>query len=136
MKPLVFNINKGSFSDGKGIRSVVFFKGCPLHCPWCHNPESWSYEAEVFHHPEKCLHCGNCSVECYSGAMEYIGKYYEPRDLAAVLLRDHSFYETSGGGVTYSGGEPLSHPAYLSRVSRILKNHNIHITIETSGQFC
>jgi pyruvate formate lyase activating enzyme len=135
MKTLVFNIIKGSFSDGKGIRSVVFFKGCPLRCLWCHNPESWSYGQETFLRPEKCLHCGNCSTGCPSGAMETVGRYYDPENLAAKLIRDNSFYNVSGGGVTYSGGEPLSHPEYIARLSRILKKREIHITIETSGEF-
>ncbi|MBT7618104.1 MAG: radical SAM protein [Calditrichaeota bacterium] len=136
-EPLIFDIAKGSFVDGPGIRTTIFFKGCPLDCPWCHNPESKSYESETMFYPENCIECGNCKVgrKCFALARRTVGKHFSPEHLGEVILQDKSYYETSGGGVTFSGGEPLSFIDYLSQVALILKEQDIHIAIQTSGHF-
>ena len=133
--PLVFDIARGSFVDGPGIRTVVFLKGCPLRCLWCQNPESQLLEEETFFYPERCIKCGNCATGCNSLARQTAGKYYPPRKLAQIILRDKVFYETSSGGVTFSGGEPFLFIDYIHEVAAILKQENIHITVETCGYF-
>ncbi|MFC2155573.1 radical SAM protein [Acidobacteriota bacterium] len=137
-KPLIFDIVRGSFVDGPGIRTVVFFKGCPLRCRWCQNPESQSPEAETLFYPERCIKCGNCKKkggECYSLVRQTAGSFYPSRELARIILRDEVFYQTSSGGVTFSGGEPLLFIDYIQEVARILRPKKIHITVETCGYF-
>jgi pyruvate formate lyase activating enzyme len=133
--PLVFDIARGSFADGPGIRTVVFLKGCPLRCPWCQNPESYIPEAETFFYPENCIKCGNCETGCSSLARQTVGQYYPAEKLAKLILRDKTFYRASGGGVTFSGGEPLLYIDYVHEAARILKKENIHIAVETCGYF-
>ncbi len=135
--PLIFNIQKFSIHDGDGIRTTIFFKGCPLRCEWCHNPESQSYGKEmVLHrhkctacggcvkgcpygvneivdgkmifHREKCIGCGECIEWCITGAREIAGKEYTVQQLVKEAKKDESFYDKSGGGVTLSGGEVMA----------------------------
>ena len=136
-RPLIFDIARGSTVDGPGIRTVVFFKGCPLRCLWCQNPESQSPRVETMYYPEKCIHCGNCEKgeACYTLARQTVGKAYPARELAQLILRDKIFYETSAGGVTFSGGEPLLHIDYISQVAAVLQAENIHTAVETCGYF-
>ena len=145
--PLIFDIARASFVDGPGVRTTVFFKGCPLSCPWCHNPESQDYKTEIMHFPENCIQCGNCEKgrDCFTLARRTVGKNYSPEQLAEIVLEDKSYFKTSGfktsgfktsgGGVTFSGGEALSFISYLSRVLQILKKENIHVAIQTCGYF-
>jgi pyruvate formate lyase activating enzyme len=133
--PLVFDIARGSYEDGPGIRTVVFFKGCPLKCVWCQNPESQRAEAEELFYAERCIKCGRCADGCHSLARRKAGDFYEPGKLARLILRDKIFYETSSGGVTFSGGEPLMYIDYILQVSKRLKEDKIHIAVETSGYF-
>ncbi len=135
--PLIFDIAKASFVDGPGVRTMVFFKGCPLSCPWCHNPESQSYKEEIMHFPEDCIHCGNCEKgkDCFTLARRMVGKRYSPEQLAKIILEDKPYFNASGGGVTFSGGEALGFIGYLSRVLSILKKQNIHIAVQTCGYF-
>lgn len=116
--PLIFNIVRGSTVDGEGIRSVVFMQGCPLRCQWCHNPESWEYG--------KTLTVVDTSIR---------GRYYSPSALVEFLMKDNIYYEISHGGVTFSGGEPLSHMPYLSDVAKLLHCEGVSIIFETSGYF-
>lgn len=162
-RPLVFDIRRFALDDGPGIRTTVFFKGCPLSCVWCHNPESISPRAEIVFHPtlcincraceeicperaarmafpgrilrEKCIVCGACAEKCPSTALKIAGKYYPVNELVEELMKDRIFHETSCGGVTLSGGEPTLHMDYLSAVTRELKKCGIHIAIQTSGAF-
>ncbi|SDU28427.1 radical SAM protein [Desulfobacula phenolica] len=136
-EPLIFDIARGSFVDGPGVRTTVFFKGCPLSCPWCHNPESQNYEMETMFFPEDCIHCGNCTKgkKCFALARRNIGKTYSPERLASLVLQDKHYYETSGGGVTFSGGESLGFIDYISRVILLLKKEQIHIAVQTCGYF-
>jgi pyruvate formate lyase activating enzyme len=133
--PLIFDIVRGSFSDGPGIRTVVFLKGCPLRCLWCHNPESQNPRPETLYHPEKCINCGKCENGCYSMARLNIGQYISPVKLAQIILRDKVFYKNNSGGVTFTGGEPLLFMDYISEVAKQLKHDNIHIAVETCGYF-
>lgn len=135
--PLIFDVARGSGVDGPGIRSVVFMKGCPLRCCWCQNPESHEHEEETFFDPDRCIGCGNCSegLECDSLARQKAGVYYSPAGLVRIILRDRLFYQVSGGGVTFSGGEPFLFLDYLHEVFKSLKCEHIHIAVETSGYF-
>lgn len=161
--PLISAIHHYALDDGPGIRSTVFLKGCPLACPWCHNPEAISPEPEISFQAEKCIACGDCikvcrfaalnmtGVErinrtkcnacgdcvdvCPTLALQRMGKYYAPHLLVDELLRDRIFYKTSRGGVTFSGGEPTLHLEYLSEVMKLLKECDIHIAMQTAGFF-
>ncbi len=106
----IFNIQRYSLNDGQGIRTVVFFKGCPHTCPWCANPESISPRIETVRRENKCLRCTPClrdADECPSGAFERIGRDITLDELEREVLKDDIFFRTSGGGVTLSGGEVL-----------------------------
>jgi pyruvate formate lyase activating enzyme len=161
--PFVFAIRGFSLDDGPGIRTTVFLKGCPLSCAWCHNPESWSRERELAFHaarcvmcgecvsacPEKALHfdrperidrerctaCGACEDGCPSRALEVVGRRYGPDELVERILENRVYYENSGGGVTFSGGEPTLHMDYLFPVLKRLKREQAHVALQTSGLF-
>lgn len=162
MSPLVFDIKRFSLDDGPGIRTTVFLKGCPLSCDWCHNPESIRAEAEMAFHRERCIGCGECvpacpqasirggdwrvddarctacgrcAQACPTNALEKIGEPYAPDRLVDALLRDRHFFAASGGGVSFSGGEPTLHGDYLAEVLVQLKRHGIDTLIETCGVF-
>jgi pyruvate formate lyase activating enzyme len=163
-RPLIAEIKRNSLDDGPGIRSVVFFKGCPLSCVWCHNPECIGAGPELIYReaqcigcrtcakvcPEKaipeeagpaamdrdkCTLCGECVTECPSGALSIVGKYYTPDELVEALARDQAFYDNSGGGVTLSGGEPTLALDYTAEVAKKLKERGIQVLIETCGDF-
>jgi len=159
--PLVVDIKRNSLDDGPGIRSVVFFKGCPLDCAWCQNPEAISPDAEIQREAERCLSCsacvevcpehrarpvaeaesgtcrvcGACVAICPSGARRVAGVEYATDELAELLLRDRVFYERSGGGVTLSGGEPTLKTAYVGQVAARLKQAGAAVLLETCGLF-
>lgn len=135
--PYIFDIVKGSFIDGPGIRSVVFFKGCPLRCVWCHNPESMEREKEFLYEPELCIGCGNHLVgkKCFTNAFKEVGKSFSVDEIVNIVLEDKEFYKSSNGGVTFSGGEPTLHMGFLGEACKKLKNEGIHITIHTCGMF-
>jgi pyruvate formate lyase activating enzyme len=127
MKALVFNIQRYSLHDGNGIRTIVFFKGCPLHCPWCCNPESQSFEIENLSEPNECS--GRFSPN--NGRV--YGKYMTIDEIIKEVEKDRIFYNTSGGGVTLSGGEVLSQGKFAIELLRRLKKLSIDTVIETSG---
>lgn len=161
--PLIVNIKRNSLDDGPGIRSVVFFKGCPLACAFCHNPETQDHRLEIAFSdldciqchrcldtcPEGaikldlvgridrmiCTRCGKCAAECPGAGLRRIGTRYKVDDLVELLLRDLPFYRYSKGGVTLSGGECTLFPEYLCELLKKLKKHNIHVSIQTSGYF-
>lgn len=137
MKGLIFNIQRYSLHDGGGIRTIVFFKGCPLRCPWCCNPESMSPKIQKVRIESKCIHCKHCSFdvdECPSGAINEFGKYMTVDEVIKEVMKDSIFYHTSKGGVTLSGGEVLSQAKFAKELLREFKNIGIHTAIETSGQ--
>lgn len=135
--PLIFDIAQGSFVDGPGVRTIVFFKGCPLSCPWCHNPEAINYQQETMFFAQKCIQCGNCQkgMDCFTNARKQVGKHYGQKELVNILLEDAGYYTASGGGVTFSGGEAFGFPYYLGQVAGLLKKEGIHICVQTSGYF-
>ncbi|MET3704850.1 [formate-C-acetyltransferase]-activating enzyme [Citrobacter sp. UYEF32] len=132
----IFNIQRYSLNDGQGIRTVVFFKGCPHTCPWCANPESLSPRIETVRRESKCLHCAPClrdADECPSGAFERIGRDITLDELEREVLKDDIFFRTSGGGVTLSGGEVLMQAPFATRFLQRLRRLGIQCAIETAG---
>ena len=145
----VFDIQHFSTGDGPGIRTTVFFKGCPLHCLWCHNPESQKPYPQVFYNPAKCIGCGCCekacpegqerrhSVECAdacpTGCLERVGREWSVDEVLREVLKDKAFYDNSGGGMTLSGGEPLAQPDFAFELLSAAKSAGVHTAIETSG---
>lgn len=132
----IFNIQRYSLNDGQGIRTVVFFKGCPHTCPWCANPESMSPRIETVRRESKCLHCATClqdAEECPSGAWENIGRDVTQEELEREVLKDEVFFRASGGGVTLSGGEVLMQAEFAARLLQRLKQWGIRTAIETAG---
>ncbi|MWN89491.1 [formate-C-acetyltransferase]-activating enzyme [Gilliamella sp. Pra-s65] len=132
----IFNIQRYSLNDGNGIRTVVFFKGCPHRCPWCANPESMSRNIQIIKRKSKCLKCNICtydSNECPSGALEKIGYDIDLEELIKQLLKDEVFFRSSGGGVTLSGGEVLLQAKFATQLLTRLKQLGINTAIETAG---
>ncbi len=161
--PLVLEIKGNSLDDGPGIRSVVFFKGCPLSCVWCHNPESRKAGPEIAFDGKLCVDCGECrkicpekalskthplyvdrtrctlcflcTNVCPSGALEPVGKSMTVDAIMNKILPDKPFYDTSGGGVTLSGGEATLFMDFASDLLKALKHEGIHTLLETCGSF-
>ena len=132
----IFNIQRYSLNDGAGIRTVVFFKGCPHRCPWCANPESISPKIETVRRESKCLHCAPClrdADECPSGAFERIGRDVTLVELEREVMKDDVFFRSSGGGVTLSGGEVLMQAPFATQLLKRLRRYGIHTAIETAG---
>lgn len=158
----IFNIQRYSTEDGPGIRTTVFMKGCPLHCSWCHNPEGLRAGLEVIWYEERCIGCGDCIEGCASraisrerggllpdvtrcricgrcveicpaGARELSGRVYRVGEVMSEVERDRVFYEISGGGITVSGGEPLSQPLFVSQLLQQCQTAGIHTALDTSG---
>ena len=131
MKGLISNIQRTSIHDGFGIRTTVFFKGCPLNCKWCHNPECISPNREMLYYPEKCIGCGKCDEGCYSGAKVICGDEMTPEELLKEIEYDVPYYGKEGG-VTFSGGEPLMQRDFLRECIKLCKCRNIGTAVETS----
>jgi pyruvate formate lyase activating enzyme len=132
----IFNIQRYSLNDGRGIRTVVFFKGCPHFCPWCANPESISPRIETVRRTSKCLNCTPCERdvdECPSGAFERIGRDITLDELEADVMKDDVFFRASGGGVTLSGGEVLMQAPFATQFLQRLRRYGVHTAIETAG---
>jgi len=145
MTGIVFDIKECSVHDGDGLRTTVFLKGCPLRCIWCHNPEGFDRQPQLMVKHTLCRKCGLCQtgcdhVECQgfdrclhacpNGALSLSGKEYEPEALAKLLMKNKVFFDASGGGVTFSGGEPLMQHSFLIETAAHL---DTHVAIETSG---
>jgi pyruvate formate lyase activating enzyme len=126
MKGLIFDIKRYAIHDGPGIRTTVFLKGCPMQCLWCHNPESQGAEPEYISRTKKLN--GRVIQE-----KERVGKIMSTGEVMNEINKDKVFYEESGGGVTFSGGEPLAQPAFLIDILKTCKKEGIHTTLDTSG---
>ncbi len=150
MRATIFDIQRGSYVDGPGIRTTVFFKGCNLRCAWCHNPESQSPKPQLLFYKnrctgcgkckekcayslEKCDLCGRCTLYCPSDAREICGKEYTVDEIMREILKDKAFYESSGGGVTFSGGECMLQIDFLEELLRECKESGIHTAVDTAG---
>lgn len=148
MRGLIFSIEEFAVFDGNGIRVNVFFKGCPLRCQWCHNPEGFEHKITVMRNRNVCVECGECErvcenkdtgcvlcgkcmVSCPRGALRKSGRWYESEELAKKLLRYKPIVEGSGGGLTFSGGEVLMQADFL--VDVLQRTASMHRIIETSG---
>ncbi len=148
---LVLDVKRYAIHDGPGIRTTVFLAGCPLACWWCHNPESQSREPRIRHDPSRCLACGQCEevcpakegepcrvcgrcVEaCPTGARERVARLMTTDEVLGSLERDRVFHEESGGGATFSGGEPLLQPEFLLELLRGCGDRGIHRAVDTCG---
>lgn len=133
---LLFKIQRFSLHDGPGIRTTFFFKGCPLQCAWCHNPESWRFQTEDFYDKNACRGCQQCEVLefCPLDLKGNIGEYYTIDTLVQEALKDQAFYQNTGGGVTLSGGEVLAQPAAeLLTLVRALHRAGLSVALDTSG---
>ena len=141
MTATIFDIKRSSFVDGPGIRTTVFFKGCDLRCKWCHSPESQSPDAQIMFYSDKCTGCGRCKdltvnnsdFICYHGAKEICGREYTVDEVFDVILRDKVFYDSSGGGVTFSGGECMLRIDFLEAILRKCRGAGIHTALDTAG---
>lgn len=159
---IVFDIKRYTLHDGPGIRTTIHLKGCPLACLWCHNPESQSFKPQLLFRRERCIACGKCvdacpnqavlpknagfEIEsdrcsglgkcadiCPAEARELCGRSMSAPDAMKALLKDRIFFEQSGGGMTLSGGEPLSQPEFCIALLRACKRYEIHTAIDTCG---
>lgn len=151
--PLVLHIQKYAIHDGEGIRTTVFFKGCPLSCRWCHNPESQQWRRELMFHASRCVGCGACAGACpdpfdrdrctgcgacaeicVHGARELAGREVPLEELVRELEKDRMFYEQSGGGITLSGGEVLAQDMdYVEELARRLYERGYSVDFDTCG---
>ena len=161
MKAKITTIQRMSLHDGPGIRSTLFLKGCNFRCPWCHNPETLSPKIQLQYISSKCIACGTCvtacqrgalslkdgvlrisrslcdvcgkcSQACLSGALNLVGREVSVDEALELFLKDKVFYETSGGGITISGGEPFLQPDFVVELLRRCSEEGIHTAIETN----
>jgi len=159
---IIFDIKRYSIHDGPGIRTTVFLKGCPLSCWWCHNPESQSAHKELLYRADRCIGCGACAQACPENAIaqtpdgyfadpnqctlcgvcvpvcpadarEMVGKAVSVGELMREIEKDVLFFDESGGGVTFSGGEPLSQPQFLTAALKACRDMDIHTAVDTCG---
>ncbi len=160
---IIFDIKRYAIHDGPGIRTTVFMKGCPLRCIWCHNPESQLMNFEIMYIEYKCIHChtcvmvcpekviyfddeehqhfdrekctycGLCTDNCPTGALEFVGRKISVEELIREIEKDITLFDSSGGGVTFSGGEPLMQPRFLKESLKKLKEMYVHTALDTSG---
>ncbi len=157
MKAEIFDIKRYAVHDGPGIRTTFFLKGCPLRCLWCQNPESMHREQEILFTEIKCIGCGACQqvcgkldpmlripreactlcgkcvAACKTGARHFAARLLSPEEVTALACEDRVFYDLSGGGVTFSGGECLTHSHFMKQTLRLCKEAGLHTTVDTCG---
>ena len=141
MKATIFDIQRNSFVDGPGVRTTVFFKGCNLRCAWCHNPESQRGTKEILFYKNKCVECGRCdgmTVDsdhfiCFHDAKSICGREISLGELFREIRRDASFFASSEGGVTFSGGECMLQIDFLEEILKECKREGIHTAVDTAG---
>ena len=136
----VFDVSRGCFEDGPGLRTTVFLKGCNLDCPWCHNLEGKRFEPQFAFDASRCIGCGTCETgeieDCPPLARRKVGREYSVDALVEALTADADFFAGTGGGVTLSGGEPMAQPDFAMDVARALREKKgVHVALETSGFF-
>lgn len=163
-RAMVFDVQRFSIHDGPGIRTVVFLKGCSLACEWCQNPEATKAGPEIAYYREHCLPechaceevcpeeailsdpaarvdfarctaCGDCVAVCPTRALRLVGRELSSGELLQELLRDRPFYAASGGGITFSGGEPVLHARFLEEFLPLARGEGLHVTLETAGSY-
>jgi pyruvate formate lyase activating enzyme len=162
-RAVIFDIQRFSLHDGPGIRTAIFFKGCPLRCAWCQNPESHEKKPEIAFYAElcracftcrkvcpegaiigekerrvdydRCTACGACAAACPAESLRLIGTEWDAASLAEEVLRDRDYFIDSGGGVTLTGGEPLVYPRFVMEFLALLKKERVHTAMETCGMF-
>lgn len=161
LRGMLYDIQRFSLDDGPGIRTTFFLKGCNLRCQWCHNPESIHPEPQLLYYAAKCQSCGACvqicpqqahaldgvhrfdrkrcnacglcERVCPSGALLLRGREITPEDVVTEAMKDYAFFASSGGGITFSGGEPLLQPAFLAESLRLLRQRDVHTAVDTAG---
>lgn len=162
MDGMIFDIQRFSLDDGPGIRTTVFLKGCGMRCAWCHNPEGLTAGPEIMFYPQKCVGCGKCfqlcpngchrmedssrvfdrtrcvrcgacAAQCWAGALVMTGRCVSAQEVVEEIAKDALFYENSGGGATFSGGEPLRQPDFLLEMLAGCKERGFTCAIETAG---
>ncbi len=146
----IFDVARNAYVDGPGIRTTVFFKGCNLRCAWCHNPESQSAKTQMLFYRNKCTGCGKCKEKCPNAlescdfcgkctlycphdAREICGKEYTVEEILREVEKDKIFYENSGGGVTFSGGECMLQIDFLAEILKVCKENGMHTAVDTAG---
>lgn len=131
MTGLIADVQRFSLHDGPGVRTTVFLKGCNLHCPWCHNPETWSPKPQILFFRDKCVRCGRCEEGCATGARVICGTEYTPEELFRRVRRDQPFYGADGG-VTLSGGEVLLQAPFAAELLRLCQEAGIGTCVDTA----
>ncbi|WP_188168148.1 glycyl-radical enzyme activating protein [Flammeovirga sp. EKP202] len=160
-KGMITNLQRLSLHDGHGIRTVIFLKGCNMRCLWCHNPETFSQKAQIERIEQKCISCGacvevcgsealsmhngkvhynvnlckhngDCTKVCYSGAMHQVGEIYSSEALYKAIEKDIPFFNSTGGGVTFSGGEPLLQHQFLLETIQYFKSKDLNVVVESN----
>ena len=160
----IFNIQRYSTSDGPGVRTTVFLKGCTNLCAWCHNPESMRQAPQLQVHLDRCIGCGRCvatcpqgaqrlddgsrdfdrgacvacgacATECFAGALEMCGRAMSVAEVVAEIVKDEPYYRHSGGGVTFSGGEPVLQTDFLRQLLVVCREHDLHTAVDTAGNY-
>lgn len=155
MEGLIFSIVRTSLHDGPGIRTVIYFKGCSLHCAWCHNPEGISHKTDILSYADRCIgcnrcidvcpehirggyrlsvcrHCGQCADACPNEALTVCGTWYTAEKLMGIIRKDKLYYNRTGGGVTFSGGECLLQSEFVTELAKLCHAENIHTACETA----